>query len=101
MDVGRDGRCVEEVLKCGGCSFIEDGDGSSMSSSIDDAYVDTTLSALLDSRCVISPPLVVLFGDFVRLRIVDFLRLMTWFSRELVELRKKFATRCGILKDLS
>lgn len=70
----------------------------SMSSSIDDAYVDTTLSWLLDSRS--DRPLFVLFGDFVLLRIVFFLMAVTWCSIVVVELRKKFATRCGIFSGV-
>lgn len=73
-----------------------------MSSSIDDAYGEAILSALLDGLVVIPPaPVLVLLGDLVLLRIVDFLRLLTWFSREFVEWRKKFnATRCGILRNV-
>lgn len=56
--------------------------------------METTLSWLLDSRS--ESPLFVLFGDFVLLLIVFFLIAVTWCSRVVVELRKKFATRCGI-----
>lgn len=64
---------------------------------MDDAYVDdATLSELLEGLVEMPPTPPVRFGDFVRLRMVDFFRLLTWFSRELVLVRKKLATRCGI-----
>lgn len=57
--------------------------------------MDATLSELVEVLFV-SPVGFVLLGDFVRLLIVDFFMAVTWFSKELVELRKKVATRCGI-----
>lgn len=59
--------------------------------------METTLSWLLGSRS--ERPLFVLFGDFVLLLIVFFLIAVTWCSRVVVELRKKFATRCGIFSE--